>query len=65
MVKPTIYHELASELVDEIKEAVDELVAQELEPVAKYYREKNKEAFEVAYKEVKELESDVQGGGGV
>ena len=65
MVKPTIYHELASELVDEIKEVVNELVEQELEPVAKYYREKNKEAFEVAYKEVKELESDVQGGGGV
>ena len=61
----TIYHELARELVDEIKETVDELVEQELEPVAKYYREKNKEAFEVAYKEVKELESDVQGGGGV
>ena len=62
MAKPTIYHELASELVDEIREVVDELVEQELEPVAKYYREKNKEAFEVAYKEVKELESDVQGG---
>ena len=56
MPELTMFQQIVEELIDEEVELINELIEEEIQPLMDYRVRLEKEAFNKAYKELKELE---------